>query len=82
MTVKELISLLQAIDEPDRVVIMAKGAEGNSHSPLFCMSTCAFRYEDNEVGLEELTDGDRAVGYTEEDLLEGGVPALVFHPIE
>jgi hypothetical protein len=83
MTVKDLIAELQDHD-PDRVVIISKDAEGNGYSPLSCALTGAYRAETTwrgEVGLESLDEDDIASGYTEEDVLKGGVPALVLVPI-
>ncbi len=82
MTIKALIKLLQA-EDPNRIVIMASDSEGNSHSPLDGLSTCAYRAEttwSGQTGLEKLTSQDRKDGYTEDDLLEGGKPALILHP--
>ncbi len=82
MTVKALIKLLQAAD-PNRIVIMSSDAEGNSYSPLSSLGTAAYRADttwSGEVGLEKLTSTLRKEGYTEDDLLEGGKPALILQP--
>lgn len=82
MKVKELIKLLQK-ENPERIVVMASDAEGNSYSPLDGISTAAYKAEttwSGEVGLEKLSEEDRAAGYTEEDVLEGGKPCVILHP--
>jgi hypothetical protein len=82
MTVKELIAVLSKQD-PARLVVLSRDAEGNGYSPLRGMSTGAYVADcpwSGEVGLEELTDGDRHAGYSEEDVKEDGVPCLVLSP--
>ncbi len=82
ITVKRLIKLLQAEDE-DRIVIMSSDSEGNSYSPLASLGTAAYRADttwSGEVGMEKLTSADKKAGYTEEDVLEGGKPALILQP--
>lgn len=83
MTVKDLIELLQQ-EDPARLVISQKDAEGNHHSPLSMLWTGAYLAETTwygEAGLEALTDEDRKAGYTDEDVIKDGVPALFLVPI-
>jgi hypothetical protein len=83
MTVKELIKGLQS-EDPDRIVIFQKDPEGNGYSPLANWWAGAYKAETTwcgEAGMDKLTDDDMASGYTEEDVLEGGVPALFLYPI-
>lgn len=87
MKVKELIIKLQMLESlggGERVVIMAQDGEGNSFSPLADMEdNAAYRADSTwsgEVGLEVLDEKHRASGFTEEDLVLDGEPALVFWP--
>lgn len=82
MTVGELIKAL-ATENPDRVVIMARDAEGNGYSPLdewystgAYEATCAWA---GKVGLEALTAAAANAGFTEDDVIDG-VPALILWP--
>jgi len=82
MTVAELISKLLGVN-PDRVVVMSKDGEGNSYSPLYKTETATYVADttwEGEIGLEELTDDLRKMGFAEEDVKENGVPALVLWP--
>lgn len=82
MTVKELIEALQAQDQ-NRIVIVAKDAEGNGYSPLHGMWSGAYRADSTysgDAGLESLTDDDRRQGYGEGDVVEGE-PALILTPV-
>jgi hypothetical protein len=83
MTVKELIEKLQA-EDPDRLVICQKDPEGNGYSPLEDWWSGAYRADSTwsgEAGMESLTDEDRLRGYSEEDVIEDGVPALFLVPV-
>jgi hypothetical protein len=83
MTVRECIELLQK-EDPDRLVICQKDAEGNSYSPLSAFATGAYKAETTwwgEAGIEELTPEDIKAGYTEEDVMRDGVPALFLIPV-
>ena len=85
VTVGELIKTLQAYDQ-DRIVILQKDAEGNSHSPFSdewpgsYEASCTWA---GEAGLEpeDLTEEMRKQGYGEEDLLPDGIPALMLVPV-
>ena len=78
MTVRELIALLGTHD-PDRLVVLSRDAEGNGYEPLRIVATAAYDEAEREIGLEVLTDDDRAAGYGEEDVGRG-VPAVVLWP--
>lgn len=85
MKVKDLIKLLQGYDG-ESIVIMSQDEEGNGYSPLANISTCndvtvyvANNSWSGEVGLAELTDELRDVGYGEDDVLDG-VPCIVLWP--
>lgn len=83
MTVGELIAKLKEID-PNRIVIMAKDAEGNGYSPLSDFWIGAYRAETTwmgDVGSEELTEEMRQSGYTEEDVIRDGQPAIILSPV-
>jgi len=78
MTVKELIKKLQEYD-PDRIVVLSSDSEGNHYDTAYSIGTGSFNEEDNQFGLEELTEEDKKAGYCEEDVIEG-VPALCIWP--
>lgn len=83
MTVGELIAELQK-EDPDRIVVMSSDAEGNRHSPLASFWTGAYRPETTwmgEVGLQKLTKQDREDGYTNEDVIRDGQPAVILSPV-
>ncbi len=81
MTVTELIALLQK-EDGERIVVMSADAEGNGFRLLgeVATSSCKADRWEVEIGLEKLTPEDVKRGYNEEDVLEGGVPALVLWP--
>jgi len=78
MTTKELINLLEKCN-PDALVVMAKDGEGSSHSPLDDMWGGAYRA--GEVGYLTLSSALLAEGYTEEDIISDGVPAVILRPV-
>lgn len=83
MNVKELIEMLSGF-EPDRIVVMAGDAEGNSYSLMHGAWTGRYRAETTgygDVGLEGLDEELMAQGYSEEDVMQDGEPALVLTPI-
>lgn len=83
MTVKELIEKLQT-EDPDRLVICQKDPEGNGFSPLEDWWTGAYRADttwSGDAGSEVLTDELLEQGYTEEDIITDGVPALMLVPV-
>lgn len=83
MIVKELKELLNQFNDND-IVIIAKDSEGNGHSPLDDIWEGKYKADSTwfgEVGLRELTDELIESGYSEEDLLEDGVNAIILCPI-
>jgi len=82
MKVKELIKILEALDQ-EAIVIISSDGEGNSKSPFSEACYCAYKAENawsGETGLLELTEELKAEGYTEEDVLENAEPAVVLYP--
>lgn len=82
MKVRELIEQLSK-EDPERIVIMAKDAEGNGYSPLSSFWVGAYRAETTwygEVGFEAMTPEIRAKGYGDEDVIEGE-PAVILDPV-
>jgi len=82
MIVKELIERLQQ-EDPDRLVVCQKDPEGNGYAPLDTLWTGAYRAQSRgmaKAGLEKLTAADRRDGFTKEDVIRGGVPALFLMP--
>ena len=83
MTVKELIDAL-AKEDLNRLVIMAKDAEGNGYSPISHFWTGAYLDDtgwSGEAGLEKLTPEDEEGGYGEEDVISHGIPAVILCPM-
>jgi len=84
MTVKQLIEKLQQ-EAPDRLVVCQRDAWGNGYSALEKYWTGAFRSLTigmARAGLEKLTAADRKDGFTEEDVVRDGVPALFLVPVD
>lgn len=85
MTVKELIEMLETVENKNRIVICMKDAEGNGYTPLSDIDDqFAYRAEATwygEVGYEKLTDELKKLGYSEEDIIEDGEPCLVLCPL-
>lgn len=79
MTVKELVELLQQ-EDPTRIVVLSRDSEGNGYSEARHCDTASFDERDREIGLEVLTQEDIDEGYSEEDVMSHGVPALVLWP--
>ena len=83
MLVKDFIKLLQK-EDPDRVVVMSRDAEGNGISPFSDLSTCAYVAETTwygEIGLEELTEENKEQGFSEEDVKHDGEKAICLWPV-
>ena len=82
MTVEELIAELTK-EDPASVVVMAKDGEGNSYSPLSDFWSGVYRAESTysgEVGFGKLTPELKKAGYSEEDIIKDGEPAVVLCP--
>jgi hypothetical protein len=84
-TVGELISTLKEFDQ-DRVVIIARDSEGNGYSPFSCATgnNDAYRPETTwfgYAGIEHLTPELTSHGYSDEDVIEDGIPCVVLCPI-
>lgn len=82
MTVKELIEQLQK-EDPNRLVVISVDEEGNYFAPVEEITTAAYDAEDEyggNVGLEKLTPELIAEGYSDADVVDDGVPALVLWP--
>lgn len=82
MKVRELLEQLKGVD-PEREIVMSKDAEGNGYSPLSSLWEGRYRAETTwygDVGLEILTAEDRQRGYTDEDVIDDGVPAVILVP--
>lgn len=91
MKIKELIELLQQIEDQDALVVMSRDSEGNSFSPLaepdynenwryFPDSTWS-----GEMQMTKLTDEWIEQGFTDEDVVEDtkgrSVSAVVLWPV-
>ena len=83
LTVESLINILQNFD-PERVVIVACDAEGNSFSPLSEITAAAYisiRPWGGEIGLEDLTGELEELGFSEDDVAIDGIPCIILEPI-
>jgi hypothetical protein len=79
MRIKELIKILQTMDQ-ERIVVMSADSEGNSYAPLRNIDdNSVYVAEDHEIGLEKLTPELEKQHYSEEDVREGE-PCVVFWP--
>lgn len=79
MKVKELIKILQK-EDPERLVVLSCDEEGNYYSPLSALNLGKYNKESHAVGLESLTRELEESGYSEEDVMEDGVKALILYP--
>lgn len=83
MTVKELIEALSK-EDPNRIVVMSRDAEGNGCSPLADWWSGAYRADTSysgEVGLEKLDETSKLAWHSEEDVVVGGRPAIILCPV-
>ena len=83
MTVKELIEALSK-EDPNRIIVMSRDAEGNGYSPLADWWLGAYKAEttwSGEVGLEKLDETAKTAGYGEEDVIADGTPAIILCPV-
>ena len=86
MTTTQLIKALQEADPTgERAVIVSSDSEGNEFHLLTEFGdfhACAYRLNGRELvtGLEKLTAQARKDGFGEDDILEGGKPALILFP--
>lgn len=83
MKVKQLIKELSKLN-PELKIILSSDAEGNSYHELdeIDYKQCGYKKQDYEIyiGLTHLTKKDINVGYTEEDVLTGAKPCVIFYP--
>lgn len=80
MNVKQLIERLSALDG-NALVVLARDEEGNGFAKLSDIgSNMKFDAQSDEAQLASLTDDLRKAGYTGEDVMEGGVDAIVLWP--
>lgn len=80
MKVKDLIKLLSEQD-PESVVVMSRDPEGNGFRELYDLETNAkWHAKDKETSVRVLTPKLIRCGFSEEDLRDGGVPAIVLYP--
>ena len=78
ITVRELIETLQQIDQ-NRIVVQSIDEEGNGFVP-FSGDLSLMNYENGDVFYTMLTEELKAQGYTDEDIFQGGTPAVVLWP--
>ena len=77
MIVRELIKQLKGFDG-DLLVVISRDSEGNGFVASDRIGFGAYR--DGKVGLERLTEQDKAKGYTEDDVIKDGKPCIVLWP--
>lgn len=78
MTVSELLEGLKGVD-PNTLVVLSRDEEGNGFSELADINP-DYYYKDGDIGYPKLTDELRDEGYSEEDVMHGGKPAIVLWP--
>lgn len=78
MKAKELIKILQ--EDPEREIVLSRDAEGNGYEGLYTVDTCKYNEKEREIGLEKLTSELKKQGYSEDDVMDGGVKAFVLYP--
>jgi hypothetical protein len=84
MLVKELKEILNNADDNDLVVLSHDEDGGGGYSPLYSTELCSYDLNnscENEIGIRELTPELIEEGYTEDDLIEDGVNAIVLYPV-
>jgi len=81
MKVSALIKLLKTCD-PKAEVIVSSDSEGNSFSIVSDINSAAYRNDGFgiDIGLLKITPALKRLGYSSEDILEGGKPAVVIYP--
>lgn len=79
ITVKKLISLLQ-MEDPSRIIVLSTERDGGRFNVLHTVYPAAYDPTHREIGLEDLTKEDIAQGFTTEDTLPDGRPALILTP--
>ncbi|MCK5616483.1 hypothetical protein KAR91_82235 [Candidatus Pacearchaeota archaeon] len=82
MTGKDLINKLQKMSDSDleRLIVMQKDPEGNGYAQLDDLSFASYSEEDCEIGLDKLTPELQKQGFSDEDILINGIPAIVLEP--
>lgn len=85
MRVRELIAILNDLENKDRLVVIQKKAEGNVCSPLCDIDDASnYHAETTHRGYakyEKLTPQLEMLRYTEDDVSEDGEPCLVLCPV-
>ena len=76
--IKNLIEELQNLN-PEEYIVMASDTEGNSYGFLEGIYI-NHKIHDGSVGLAELTPELKEEGYDEEDVMDMGIPCVVFYP--
>ncbi len=82
MKVHELIQQLMKSPQ-DHIVVLSRDPEGNGYSKLSddgIWHGNSKYHEDGEVSLSTLDDKHKGMGYTEEDIREGGEHCVVLYP--
>ena len=81
MTVKELIDILSKAN-PDDLVVLSIDSEGNEYRVVWTveLTDCKYHKKDRMISLRELTENHKNLGYTEEDVREGGKNCVVIWP--
>ncbi|MBK6906272.1 MAG: hypothetical protein IPH08_03775 [Rhodocyclaceae bacterium] len=80
MTVGELSKELAALGEPDSLVAICINECDGAISEMEGFFVAAVDPKTGRVGLRDLSPKEKRMGFTEEDVVPGGVPAVVFMP--
>lgn len=80
MTVRELQAILAKCN-PNDIIVLSSDGEGNGYEMCYTVST-KYNYDsaNKEIGLRQLTPEDIKLGYSDEDVNEGGVACVVLWP--
>lgn len=82
MKVKDLIEILKNVD-PELTVVLSRDAEGNGYNEWSGSYATDMVWDGDyggEVGYTKLTKQLIEANYSEDDMIENGVPAFVMWP--
>ena len=77
MKVKELIEILKECD-PEDLIVLSKDPEGNGYKEARTYDMC--RFTEGEIGLRELDEEHKELGYEKEDVFDEGEDCIVLWP--
>ena len=80
LTVGALKELLKGVSD-ETLIVAAIDPEGNAYRPL-ADHTLGYNYDEDsmEIGLTSLDEDAEGAGFSEDDVMEGGEPCIIFWP--